>query len=249
MTIISINPINKGLFVAYYRVSTERQGKSGLGLEAQRKAVLDWLNGGKWSLIAEYTEVESGKRCDRPELERALQECRKRRATLVIARLDRLARNVHFISGLMERKVPFVAVEFPEATPVMLHIYAAMAEHERRLVSERTRAGLERAKARGIKLGTYGKTLARRNRDAARVQAKELRSVIKELRKSGKTSARAIMAELNQRGIKTLRGGAWHPHTVNVLLHRIDGTKPESREAAILAPSGRDQAVGISGGS
>src|SRR5512136_1976701 len=105
---------NKGKFIAYYRVSTERQGRSGLGLEAQRKAVLDWLNGGNWQLVAEFTEVESWK---------------KRKATLVIARLDRLARNVHFISGLMERKVPFVAVEFPDATPVMLHIYAAMAEH------------------------------------------------------------------------------------------------------------------------
>ena len=126
-------PENKGKFVAYFRVSTEKQGRSGLGLEAQRKAVLDWLDGGQWDLVAEFTEVESGNKVDRPELEKALKECKKRRATLVIARLDRLARNVHFISGLMEKKVPFVAVEFPDATPVMLHIYAAMAEHERRL--------------------------------------------------------------------------------------------------------------------
>lgn len=217
--------MDKGKFIAYYRVSTDRQGRSGLGLDAQKKAVLDWLNGGKWSLIAEYTEVESGKWADRPELEKALGECKRRGASLVIARLDRLARSVHFISGLMERKVPFVAVEFPDATPLMLHIHAAMAEHERKLISERTKAGLEQARARGVKLGTYGKVLARQNRDKARALAKELRPGIKELRKAGKTTVREIMEELNRRGIKTQRGGQWHPHTVNVLLHRIDGTK------------------------
>jgi DNA invertase Pin-like site-specific DNA recombinase len=229
MTTSSRNPKNSGKFVAYYRVSTDRQGRSGLGLEAQRKAVVDWLEGAQRALIAEFTEVESGKKSDRPELEKAFKECKRRGATLVIARLDRLARNVHFISGLMERKVPFVAVEFPDATPVMLHIHAAMAEHERKLISERTTAGLERAKARGVKLGAYGRVLARRNRNQATEQARELRPVIEELRKAGKTTVRELMQELNRRGIRTLRGGAWHPHTVNVLLHRIDQTKPKAR--------------------
>ena len=229
--------MDKGKFIAYYRVSTEQQGHSGLGLDAQKKAVLDWLNGGKWSLVAEFTEIESGKRADRPELERALRECKRRGASLVIARLDRLARNVHFISGLMEKKVPFVAVEFPDATPLMLHIHAAMAEHERKLISERTKAGLEQAKVRGVKLGTYGPILARQNRDRARTQAKELRPIIKELRKAGKDTVRGIMEELNRRGIKTLRGGIWHPHTVNVLLHRIDRTKPKARAVAGTDPA------------
>ena len=112
-------------FVAYYRVSTDKQGKSGLGLDAQRKAVVDYLNGGTWKLAAEFTEIESGKKSDRPELARALAAAKRSKATLVIAKLDRLARNVHFISGLMETKVKFVAVDMPEATPFMLHINAA----------------------------------------------------------------------------------------------------------------------------
>jgi len=214
---------NKGKFVAYYRVSTETQGRSGLGLEAQRKAVLDYLNGGRWELIAEFTEVESGKRSDRPELEKALTLCKKRRATLVIAKLDRLARNVHFISGLMERGVKFCAVEFPNADPFMLHVHAAMSEHERRLISARTKAGLERAKARGVKLGQHGAVLARENAAKARAQARELKPIIAEIRKAGLVTVRSVMGELNKRGIKTLRGGRWHPHTVNVLLRRIDG--------------------------
>jgi DNA invertase Pin-like site-specific DNA recombinase len=217
---------NKGKFVAYYRVSTESQGRSGLGLEAQKKAVLDFLNGGQWELVAEFTEVETGKNAhtaNRPELEHALKLCKKTRATLVIAKLDRLARNVHFISGLMERGVKFCAVEFPNADPFMLHVHAAMSEHERRLISARTKAGLERAKARGVKLGKHGAVLARENAAKAKAQARELKPVIAELRKAGKATVRAIMEELNGRGIKTLRGGTWHPQTVNVLLHRVDG--------------------------
>jgi len=213
---------NKGKYVAYYRVSTESQGRSGLGLEAQKKAVLDYLDGGQWKLVAEFTEIESGKKADRPELEKALKLCKKTRATLVIAKLDRLARNVHFISGLMERGVKFCAVEFPNADPFMLHVHAAMSEHERRLISARTKAGLERAKARGVKLGRHGAILARENAGKAKAQARELKPVIAEIRKAGKITVRAIMEELNRCGIKTLRRGTWHPQTVNVLLHRID---------------------------
>src|SRR6476661_7555747 len=142
-----------GKFIAYYRVSTDHQGMNGNGIAAQRKAVEDYLNGGSWKLVGEFTEVESGKRSDRPELEKALKACRKHRAKLVIAKLDRLSRNVHFISGLMERKVDFVACDMPSANAFMINVYAAVAQEERRMISDRTKAGLAAAKARGIKLG------------------------------------------------------------------------------------------------
>jgi len=213
---------HRGNYVAYYRVSTDEQGRSGLGLEAQKKAVEEFLNGGDWDLVAEFTEVESGGKSDRPEPEEALKLCKRRKATLVIAKLDRLARNVHFISGLMERGVKFCAVEFPNADPFMLHVHAAMGEHERRLISQRTKAGLERAKARGVKLGRNGKALAKQNAARAKSQAKELRPVIRRLRKEGVTTTRAIAAALNDQGIKSARGGQWHPQTVSLLLKRID---------------------------
>jgi len=191
-------------------------------LEAQKKAVEEFLNGGDWDLVAEFTEVESGGKSDRPDLEKALKLCKRRKATLVIAKLDRLARNVHFISGLMERGVKFCAVEFPNADPFMLHVHAAMGEHERRLISQRTKAGLERAKARGVKLGRNGMALAKQNAARANSQAKELRPVIRRLRKEGVTTTRAIAAALNDQGIKSARGGQWHPQTVSLLLKRID---------------------------
>ena len=140
----------RGKFVAYYRVSTDRQGRSGLGLEAQRRAVLDFLDGGRWELVEEFQEVESGKRNDRPELARALAACRLHDATLIIAKLDRLARNVAFVSNLMESRVEFVAVDFPQANRLTVHILAAVAEHEREMISQRTRAALAAAKARGV---------------------------------------------------------------------------------------------------
>ncbi len=213
---------SKGKFVAYYRVSTDEQGRSGLGLEAQRKAVIDFLNGGSWEMVAEFTEVESGRKSDRPELEHALKLCKKRKATLVIAKLDRLARNVHFISGLMERGVRFCAVEFPNADPFMLHVHAAMAEHERRLISARTKAGLERAKARGVKLGKHGKKLAKQNAARAKQEAMQLAATVAEIRRAGMTTVRGIADELNTREIPTSRGGHWHPQTVSRLLKRID---------------------------
>src|SRR3984893_8395226 len=125
-----------GKFVAYFRVSTDRQGKSGLGLEAQRKAVLDYLNGWRWQLAAEFVEVESGKRSDnRPELEKALAACKKQKAKLVIAKLDRLSRNVAFISALMNSGVEFIAADMPHANKLTIHILAAVAEHEREMIS------------------------------------------------------------------------------------------------------------------
>src|SRR5580704_1813705 len=144
-------------FVSYYRVSTAQQGASGLGLEAQREAVSRYVasvNGGAGGVIvADFTEIESGKKSDRPQIAAALAACRLRRATLVIAKLDRLARNVHFVSSLMESGVDFVACDNPEANRLTVHILAAVAEHEAAMISARTQAALEAARARGVALG------------------------------------------------------------------------------------------------
>jgi DNA invertase Pin-like site-specific DNA recombinase len=139
-------------FVAYYRAPTDKQGLKGLGMEAQREAVSRFMTG-KGKLAAEFVEVESGRKDNRPQLHAALSECRKRHAVLVIASLDRLARNVHFISGLMNSDVELVAVDMPSANRLTIHILAAVAEHEREMISQRTKAALAAAKARGTKLG------------------------------------------------------------------------------------------------
>src|SRR6202047_80805 len=137
----------KPRYVAYYRVSTDRQGRSGLGLDAQQKAVQDYLNGGDWSLVAELTEVETGKRSDRPELAKALALCRKHKGKLVIAKLDRLSRNLAFIATMMDSGVEFVAVDNPHANKLTLHIFAAVGQHEREMIAERTKAALQAAAA------------------------------------------------------------------------------------------------------
>ncbi|MFN9545185.1 MAG: recombinase family protein, partial [Alphaproteobacteria bacterium] len=135
----------QGKFIAYLRVSTDKQGKSGLGLEAQREAVMRYLNGGSWDLVNEFVEVESGKRDERPQLAAALAACRRHKATLVIAKLDRLSRRVSFISAVMDSGVDFIAVDQPHATRLTLHILAAVAEHEREMISARTKAALAAA--------------------------------------------------------------------------------------------------------
>jgi DNA invertase Pin-like site-specific DNA recombinase len=165
-------------------------------------AVRDYLNGGDWRLVGEFTEVESGKRTNnRPELEKALVAAKKHKATLILAKLDRLARNVAFIAGLMERKVEFVCCDMPTATPFMLHVYAAVAEEERRMIAARTKAGLAAAKAKGVELGNA--KLAAENRTAAIARAKEIKPVLRELRGM---SARAAAAELNARAVPTPTG-------------------------------------------
>src|SRR5215211_2274243 len=159
----------QGKFVAYYRVSTAKQGASGLGLEAQQEAVRTYLNGGPWRLVAEVVEVESGKRNDRPKLAEALRLCRLHGATLIIAKLDRRARNVAFISNLMESGVEFTAVDFPQANRLTVHILAAVAEHEAKAISTRTKDALAAAKARGKKLGGFrGFTFRDEDHEAAR---------------------------------------------------------------------------------
>jgi DNA invertase Pin-like site-specific DNA recombinase len=146
-------PPHYGKFIAYFRVSTDRQGKSGLGLAAQREAVMSYLDGGRWALVDEFTEVESGKRNDRPELVKAFAACKKQRAKLVIAKLDRLSRNLAFIATLMDSGVEFIAVDNPHANKLTIHILAAVAQHEREIISARTSAALKAAKARGKRLG------------------------------------------------------------------------------------------------
>ncbi len=214
-----------GNFVAYYRVSTDKQGKSGLGLEAQRVAVEDFLNGGNWDLVEEYTEIESGCRKDRPELERAMAACRKHKATLVIAKLDRLARNVAFVANLMESGVEFVAVDMPQANKLTVHILAAVAEHERAMISQRTKDALAAAKARGVKLGNPNIAMARAKgqlviKSKADKHAQNILPVITAIRDAGVTSLRGIANALNQRGIQTARGGSWHAASVGRVIRR-----------------------------
>jgi DNA invertase Pin-like site-specific DNA recombinase len=227
-----------GKFVSYLRVSTERQGRSGLGLEAQRKAVEDYLNGGAWQLLREYVEVESGKRSDRPQLLAALAHAKATGATVLIAKLDRLARNVAFISNLMESGVEFVAADMPMANRLTVHVLAAVAEHEREMISQRTRAALGAAKARGKRLGNPNGARALRaagagqagwtagatgNRTAADKFVAQLAPVIEAVRADGITSLEGIAAELNARGILTARGGQWYATTVRNLLARAPG--------------------------
>jgi DNA invertase Pin-like site-specific DNA recombinase len=210
-------------FVEYYRVSTSRQGQSGLGLDAQRQAVREYLGGKPDSqLVAEHTEIESGKRSDRPELQTALATCKRHKATLIIAKLDRLARNVAFIANLMESGVEFVAVDNPHASKLMLHMLAAFAEHEREQISSRTKAALAAAKARGVKLGSQGHILAAENKREASEFAESLAGTIRSIRERGITTVRAIRNELNRQGISSASGRTWHIPTVFRLLERID---------------------------
>jgi DNA invertase Pin-like site-specific DNA recombinase len=216
----------EGRFIAYYRVSTAKQGASGLGLEAQRKAVTDYLDGGNWKLLSEHAEVESGKRSDRPALEAAMRECKLKRATLVIAKLDRLSRDAHFLLGLEKAGVDFVAVDMPNANRLTVRLMAVIAQEEREMISARTKAALAAAKARGVKLG--GTRPGQRKLDPAEGSAALTRAsdefaetvgpIITELRGAG-MSLRQIVAELDRRNIGTMRGGAWTAMTVrNVLL-------------------------------
>jgi DNA invertase Pin-like site-specific DNA recombinase len=209
------------LFVAYYRVSTDRQGRSGLGLEAQREAVIRHLAGQAGTLRAEFTEIESGKRKDRPQLAAAVAAAKKSKATLIIAKLDRLARNVYLISGLMESGVDFVAADNPHANRLMVHMLAAFAEHEREQISQRTKAALQAAKARGVRLGRYGaECLAPAYHVAAIERARRLAPALTELRSAG-MSSRQMAAVLNARGIPTPTGAQWHAQTVIRALGRL----------------------------
>jgi len=212
------------LFVTYLRVSTDRQGKSGLGLEAQRAAVLDHV-AGKGEIAAEYVEIESGKRNERPQLARAMAEAKRIGAVLLIAKLDRLALNVAFIANLL-----IAAADMPEANRFLLHVMAAVAEHEAQAISDRTRAALAAAKARGVALGwamperkeeqrRASRKGAAKNAKNACMHAANVLPVIRQIAAGG-ASLRKIADELNTRGIKTARGGLWYAATVRNILAR-----------------------------
>lgn len=216
-------------YITYLRVSTDRQGKSGLGLEAQRKAVADHV-AGKGEIATEYVEIESGKKSDRPQLARALAEAKRIGAVLLIAKLDRLARNVAFIANLLEAGVEIAAADMPEANRFLLHVMAAVAEHEAQAISDRTRAALAAAKARGVALGWSMPGRAEEQRHAARKGAERnarkadqhaanVLPVIRQIAARG-ASLRQIADELNTRGIKTARGGLWYAATVRNVMAR-----------------------------
>ena len=216
-----------GKFVAYFRVSTDRQGKSGLGPEAQREAVMNYLDGGRWTLIKEFTEVESGKRNGRPELVKALAACKRQKAKLVIAKLDRLGRNLAFIATLMESGVEFVAVDNPHANELTVHFLAAIAQHEREMISERSKAALLAAKRRGRRLGNPNlPEAAKRGVAALKANAKRfaanVRPIIDEIIAAGAKSHTAIAAKLNERNVPTARGGVWTHVQVGAILRPFE---------------------------
>jgi DNA invertase Pin-like site-specific DNA recombinase len=227
---IALMVLHYGKFVSYLRVSTKRQGESGLGLEAQRHAVTSFLNGGNWQLVEEFVEVESGKHDhNRPALLAALAACKVYGATLVIAKLDRLSRDAHFLLGLQKAGVKFVAADMPEANEMVVGIMALVAQAERRMISERTKAALQAAKARGKVLGNptrlppraTAETRARGSATTSR-KAKEfaerLRPVLSTL---GHLSARAAAIELDRRGISTANGGVWSAGKVIAVRTRL----------------------------
>jgi DNA invertase Pin-like site-specific DNA recombinase len=211
--------------IAYYRVSTERQGRSGLGLEAQQKSVQDFARSNGFKLVNDFIEMESGKRNGRTGLVAALKECKRLNATLLIAKLDRLSRSVAFIAALMEASVDFKVVDNPFAEKFTLHILAAVAQKEREDISQRTIAALAAAKRRGVKLGKFGSNvLSKRNRIRAKKFAQKMRPLIVMLEKRGVITIRAITDELNRLNIPTFRnsGQKWHLYTVHTLIKRLN---------------------------
>ena len=223
-------PNMAGKWVSYLRVSTDRQGKSGLGIEAQRAAVADFLNGGR-KPIKEFVEVESGKRNDRPQLAQAIAACRLYEAKLVIAKLDRLSRDAHFLLGLEKAGVDFVAADMPNANRLTVGIMALVAEEERRMISARTKAALAAAKKRGVKLGgdrgmvpsaKLRKLATKAIQARAAARAADIAPAIKALQARGADSLRAIAKGLNDQGIPTARGsGEWSAAQVARVLERI----------------------------
>lgn len=209
-----------GSFVAYYRVSTIKQGRSGLGLDAQRSAVNAYLNGGSWSLIGQATEVESGKRADnRPQLQEALRLCRATGATLIVAKLDRLSRDAAFLLQLQNSGVEFVAADMPGATKFTVGIMALVAQQEREAISTRTKVALAAAKERGVRLGGLrGHTLPSHAAAAASAsiralnanqRARDVHVTIQQIDSAGVLSLRDLAKALNERGLTAPRGGQW----------------------------------------
>lgn len=231
-----MTPVASSKFAVYYRVSTARQGASGLGLDAQRAAVAQYVAAVAGEVVAEFEEVESGKKSDqvRPQLAKALSECKRTGARLLVAKLDRLARNVHFVSGLMQSKVRFVACDLPEANDLTIHIMAAFAEHEAKRIAERTRDALAAAKKRGVELGKTGSANLERHlgerKRLADVFAERLRREIRGMQAEGMTVA-AMVKELNSKGVSTAQGGQWQSVQVRRVIARLDFADIKKSEA------------------
>jgi DNA invertase Pin-like site-specific DNA recombinase len=216
--------------IGYLRVSTGTQGRSGLGLEAQREALERFAETEGFDLVRIFTEVETGKGADalerRPQLAAALAEARRQRCPVAVAKLDRLSRDVHFVSGLMAQRVPFLVAELgSDVDPFILHLFAALAEKERAMISTRTRAALAAAKARGVKLGGPKLRQARKIaleavRASAEHHAANVLPIIREVQRAGARTLRAVADALNARGVTTARGGRWHAQTVANVLAR-----------------------------
>ena len=210
-------------YIAYYRVSTQKQGDSGLGLDAQRESVKNFVKLQEGEILEEFTEVESGKKNNRPELGKALKLAKKTKSKLLIAKLDRLSRSVAFIATLMDSGVEFVAIDNPHDNELMIHIMGAFDQHERKMISKRIVEALAQAKEKGVELGKYGKeVLSQENRKEADLFAWNLMPIIQDLREEGYTKSRDLTAELNYRKIPTARGGIWHNTSVQRLLKRIE---------------------------
>ena len=221
--------------ISYLRVSTSQQGRSGLGIEAQRTAIARFAEAEGFEVTQEHVEVESGKGADaldrRPELAAALEDARKAACPVLVAKLDRLSRDVHFISGLMAHRVPFVVAELgSNVDPFLLHIYAALAQKERALISQRTRDALAVRKAQGVRLGNptnlqeaqaKGRRVASSRADQ---HAANVLPVVQAIQASGISSYGSIAKALNARGIRTARGGQWHPTTVRNIMLRAQVT-------------------------
>jgi DNA invertase Pin-like site-specific DNA recombinase len=221
---IKIAQTNGERFVAYYRVSTQKQGASGLGLDAQRNSIQQFTAACGGEVVAEFTETESGKKAhNRPALQEALALAKSRGAVLLIAKLDRLARNVFFISGLMESSVRFVAVDMPTKDRLMLHVQAAFAEEEARRISQRTKEALAAAKRRGVDVGATGRVLAARYKAAATERAqKDFLRVFEEAKEAGCRTTRAFRDFLNERNVPSPGGGRWHLPNTFKTLKRLD---------------------------
>jgi DNA invertase Pin-like site-specific DNA recombinase len=230
--------------ISYVRVSTQRQGRSGLGLEAQQAAIQRFAEAEGLTIIGEHIEVETGKGADaldrRPKLALALAQAKKAKAAVLVAKLDRLSRDVQFISGLMAQRVPFIVADMPGADPFMLHVYAAVAQWERDKISQRTREALAAAKVRGVKLGNPCPIALSKaqlagqaaNRVAAEAFADRTLPMILKLQREGLVTLRDLAAELQARGIPTARGGRWSTSAVRNLVARTANSTPLMRQAA-----------------
>ncbi|MEO6686047.1 MAG: recombinase family protein [Dyadobacter sp.] len=207
--------------VAYYRVSTQRQGRSGLGLDSQQMAVMNYCKFNDYDLVREVIEVKSTRK-SRIGLFQALDLCKEMNATLLVARLDRLGRDVEQIAGIVKSSVEIIVTDNPRANRLTIHILAAVAEENRQKISETTKEALGAAKRRGVVLGKNGKALSVVNKKAAEEFANKLLPILKRLKSRGITSVRAVSYELNKQGIRTFRGDSrWHPSTVFTLMNRL----------------------------